>query len=161
MQRLMRQCWDHDPHQRPTMAEIKEWTKLPEFSSLRTVCQLPNGNFSAASHCVVTCNHIHGEDSVLNKIPSPTTILPGEEKDLFSSPITISSTKTSTILRKKGNKYSQVWIAQESESMDTSQLSIFVYKSDDLGYRVRHVYAMAFLASHTVPKYSGKCIFMC
>ena len=140
------------------MAEIKEWTGLPEFSSLRTVCQLPSGNFSAASHCVVTRNHIHGADSVNNMIPSPTMILPNEEKDLFSSPITISSTKTSSLPCKKGNKYSQVWIAQEFESMDTSQLFIFMYKSDDLGYRVRHVCIMAFLVSHKVSKYSGKCM---
>ena len=136
MQRTMRQCWDHDPHKRPTMARIKEWTKLPEFPSLRTVCRLPSGHLYAVSHCVVDRNHIHGADLVIKTAPSPTEILSDGQEDLFCSALTISSIRTSTLLHKKANKTSQVWITQESESKDTSQLSIIVYKCNDLGYRV-------------------------
>ena len=134
MQRTMRQCWDHDPRKRPTMAKIKEWIELPEFPSLRTVCRLPSGHLSAVSHCVVDRNHIHGADSLIKTALSPTEILSDEHEDLFCSPLTTSST---SLLHKKANKTSQVWITQELESKeDTSQLSIIMYKSNDLGYRV-------------------------
>lgn len=127
----MIQCWDHDPYKRPTMAKIKEWTELPEFPCLRTVCRLPSGHLSAVSHCVVDRNHIHGAETAL----SPTAILSDEKEDLFCSALTTSS-RTSTLLHKKTNKTSQVWITQELKSKDTSQLSIIVYENNDLGYRV-------------------------
>ena len=136
MQRTMIQCWDHDPYKRPTMAKIKEWTELPEFPSLRTVCRLPSGHLSAVSHCVVNRNHIHGADPAFKTALSPTVILSDEQEDLFCSALTTSSSRASTLLHKKTNKTSQVWITQELESKDTSQLSIIVYKNNDLGYRV-------------------------
>ena len=138
MQKTMTQCWDHDPHRRPTMAEIKEWTKLPEFPSLRTVCRLPNGQLSAVCQCVVDRSHIHGVVGLsVTKLTlsSPTTTLSDEKEELFCSSIT-TSTKIATLLHKKASKYSQVWVTQESESKDVSHLSIMMYESGDLGYRV-------------------------
>lgn len=139
MQRTMTLCWDHDPSKRPTMAKIKEWTELPEFPSLRTVFRLPDGQLSAVCQCVVDRNHIHAIDHELpNKfgLLSSTTILSNEQEDLFCSPITTSSTNIATLFQKKASKYRQVWITQESGSKDSSQLSVVLYKSGDLGYRV-------------------------
>lgn len=142
MQKTMIQCWDHDPHRRPTMAKIIEWTELPEFPSLRTVCRLPSGQLSAACQCIVDRNHIHAVDlstkptSPRSASPSSATILCDEQEDLFCSSITTSYTKTATLLHRKTNKHSQVWIAQESGSKDTSHLSIIMYERGELGYRV-------------------------
>lgn len=144
MQRTMIQCWDHDPNRRPTMAEIKEWTKLPEFPSLRTVCRLPDGQLSAVCQCVVDRNHIHAVE-LPNKLSS-TTILSDEQEDLFCSSITTSSTKTAILSHKKPSKYRQVWITQELGPKDASQLSIVMYKSGDLGYRVSPSYKLFMLA---------------
>lgn len=137
MQRIMIRCWDHEPHRRPTMAKIIEWTELPEFPSLRTVYRLNSGRLSAVCQCMVDCNHIHLVELPTKSFsPSSTAILYDEQEDLFCSTIATSSTKTAMLLHKKTNKYSQVWIAQESESKDSSNLSIIMYKSGEIGYRV-------------------------
>ena len=137
MQRTMTRCWDHEPHRRPTMAEIIEWTELPEFPSLRTVYRLNSGRLSAVCQCMVDRNHIHLANLATKPFSqSLTAILYDEQEDLFCSTITTSSTKTATLLHKKANKYSQVWIAQESESKDSSNLSIIMYKSGEVGYMV-------------------------
>ena len=140
MQRTMIRCWDHEPHRRPTMSEIMEWTELPEFPSLRTVYRLNGGRLSAVCQGMVDYNHLHLADLPTKPFcQSLTAILYDEQEDLFCSTITTSSTKTATLLHTKANKYIQVWIAQESEPKDSSNLSIIMYKSGEVGYRVSYL----------------------
>ena len=137
MQMTMIQCWDHEPQRRPTMERIIEWTELHEFPSLRTVYRLPSGQLSAVCHCIVDRNHIHLVDlPVKPASPSSTAIFFDEPEDLFCSAITTGNTTTAILLHKKTNRHSQVWITQESKLQNVSDLSIIMYRSGELGYRV-------------------------
>ena len=143
MQKVMIQCWDHNSHKRPTMAQINEWTMLPEFPVLRTVFRLKPGRLSAVSQCLVDRYHIHlssgDPDTASNSALLPTTdenLLPSTEEKLFS-PLRVGSFTSSSLLhKKKADQHNQVWITQETDVEDTSQLSIITYRSGELGYRV-------------------------
>ena len=142
MQKMMIQCWDHDSHKRPTMAQIKEWSALPEFPILRTVFRLKPGQLSTVCQCLVNRYHLHlissaDQVSTNNLALLPTTnenLLPSSEETLFS-PFRAGSL-TSLLNKKKADQHNQVWITQETDAKNTSQLAIITYRSGELGYRV-------------------------
>jgi len=143
MQKVMIQCWDHDSDKRPTMAQIKELSVLPEFPILRTVFRLKPGRLSAVSQCLVDRYHLHlsSDDrvSASNSALLPTkgeSLLHSTKEKLFS-PLRISSFSSSSFLhKKKADQHNQVWITQETEIKDITQLSLIMYRSGELGYRV-------------------------
>ena len=131
--KIMKCCWHQDPRERPTMAQVLEWSKLPELCCLRTIHSLPSSELLCTCQCQVTRNHKH---EYLNSRPSNVqcTIEKCEQYPPLFSSITSQSPPINR-RRNKVNHHTQVWIAQYSDEV-TSKLTIFTFRSSDLGYRV-------------------------
>lgn len=131
--KIMKCCWHQDPRERPNMSQVLEWSKLPELCCLRTIHSLHPSEVLCTCQCQVERNHVH---EYLNSRPSNIeyTIERCELPPPLFSSIT-SQTPPTNKRRDKVNRHTQVWIAQESEEA-TSKLTIFTFRSSDLGYRV-------------------------
>lgn len=134
IQKIMKACWNQDPMERPSMAQVVKWSQLPELQSLRIQYHLKPARLLSVGQCVVLRDHVHQHAT---KRPSNIqSTIPNDEHSisLFSS----KSTLTPKPKRKLNttNHHNQVWIAQENEDT-TSKLTIFTFRSSDLGFYVR------------------------
>ena len=119
-------CWQQDPKSRPSMAEILEWSKLPELCSLRTIHQLEPNLISCIFQCQVMRDH---------KLPSiQQTFLNCQSFPSFFTLIKPASPPTNRS-KDKVNHHTQVWLTQDKDDT-TSKLTIFTFRSSELGYRV-------------------------
>ena len=130
----MEACWNQDPKERPSMAQIVEWSLLPELKHLRIQYHLNPTELLSVGHCVVLRDHLH--QCATSKPLHIQYTIPNCEHytSLFSS----ISAQTPSAKRKENTAsyHSQVWIAQKNEDV-TSKLTIFTFRSSDLGYYVR------------------------
>jgi len=130
----MKTCWDQDPKERPSMAQIVKWSQLTELQSLRIQYHLPQTRLLSTGQCLVFRDHLH--EYTARKQSNIQYTIPNCEHltSLFSS----MSAQTSPTKRKHktADHHSQVWIAQEEDDT-TSKLTIFTFRSSDLGFYVR------------------------
>ena len=133
IQRIMKACWNQDPMKRPSMAQVVQWSKLPELKSLRIQYHLKPTRLLSVGQCLVLRDHLH--QYAPNKPSNIQYTIPNSNNSasLFSS----ISAQTSQAERKlnTANHHSQVWVAQENENK-TSKLTIFTFRSSDLGFYV-------------------------
>ena len=130
----MRACWNQDPRERPSMMQVVKWSQLQELLSLRILHHLNPTKLLSIGQCVVLRDHLH--QYTTNRPSNIQYTIPNCEKlpSLFSS----ISAQTLPAKRKKKitDHHSQVWIAQEADTT-RSKLTIFTFRSGDLGFYVR------------------------
>ena len=131
----MKACWNQNPDDRPTMAQVVEWSQLPELQSLRTIHHLDPIKLLGICQCKVDEEHIHQD----------TTEMPQNLQETIpnwdSNPnVSFLSTLVPPIERKQNmytvTDHTQVWIAQEKDEANT-KLTVITFKSSDVGYNVR------------------------
>ena len=134
IQKIMKACWNQDPMERPSMAQVVEWSQLPELQYLRIQYHLKPTRLLGVGQCAVLRDHSH--QYATSRPSNIQFTLPNSEHStsLFSS----TAARTPQTKRKQStiNRHSQVWIAQENEDT-TSKLTIFTFRSSDLGFYVR------------------------
>ena len=63
MQDIMRMCWEKEPENRPTMSQVVEWIRAPEFERLRAEITLSKVNFiPCLCICHILPEHEHTTD---------------------------------------------------------------------------------------------------
>ena len=137
MQKVMSNCWDQSPVNRPQISQILKWCDLPEFQSLRVVCPLESGKFYAACQCEVNRTHTHVLSSDLSSNVKFTLQHCKEFDRLFTLPDIASPKLDSHNVSdfKKSRYHTQVWISQAVSNSET-RLQILTYRSSQVGYRV-------------------------
>ena len=127
----MRACWNHNPEDRPGMAQVVEWSQLPELQSLRTIHQLVHKKILAICQCSVAQSQ-----HATNKPQKKQNIIPNCDHfvPLFSSSEPLSREKQENTT----NDYIQMWIAQDNVENST-KLTIVTCKSDHFGFNVRKI----------------------
>ena len=134
----MRACWNHNPDDHPNMAQVLEWSQLPELLSLRTIHQLEHKRLLASCLCSGSVAENHAHKCVTNKPENQQHVIPNCDHfdPLFSS----ISTQTPLGERQENaatdHDYIQTWIAQVDAEI-TTKLTIVTFKSDHFGYHVR------------------------
>lgn len=130
-QRIMKVCWNQNPDDRPSMAQIVEWSQFPELQSLRTIHQLEPRKLLGICQCQVVQDDVHQPSTIepknLQHIPSYERFNP-----LFSS----LSSQTPQSKRKHAAS-TQIWIAQDVKDEAIAKVTIVTFRSSDLGYYVR------------------------
>ena len=131
----MRACWNHNPDDRPNMAQVLEWSQLPELQSLRTIHQLEHKKVLASCLCLVDQNHAHQLST--DKPENQQRIIPN--CDYFDSLFSSISIQAPLGERQEdtATNYIQMWIAQDNAE-NTTKLTIVTSKSDHFGYHVRN-----------------------
>ena len=133
----MQQCWQKDPKERPTMAQIVKWSKQKELKSLRIMQSLESNGLLCVCQCNVNHTNQNPIEMPLNfqsTIPNCESVVP-----LFSSLSSHSLKTKSTQLpdhraKATNTQHIQIWVAQSDK--DTSKLTIITFRSSDLGYWV-------------------------
>ena len=119
------------------MAQVVQWSQLPELISLRLQYHLEPINLLSTGQCLVLRDHVH--EYTMNKPSNIKFTLPYSENaasdHLFSDKFTYSPKAERR--QSTANHHSQVWIAQEKGT--TSKVTILTFRSSDLGYYVRNV----------------------
>ena len=136
IQKVMKACWNQDPMERPSMAQVVKWSQLPELQSLRIQYHLKPARLLSVGQCVVLRDHVH--QYATNKPSNIQFTISNAEH--FTSLFSSKSALTPKPKRKQSttNHHSQVWIAQENKDT-TSKLTIFTFRSSDLGFYVRTI----------------------
>ena len=63
LQEIMRMCWEKEPDSRPTMSQVVEWIRAPEFERLRAEISLRGvKSISCACVCRILPEHETGDD---------------------------------------------------------------------------------------------------
>lgn len=130
----MKACWNQDPKERPSMAQVVKWSQLPELQSLRIQCHLKPTRLLSIGQCLVFRDHLH--EYTTKKQSNIQYTIPNCEQ--FTSLFSSISAQTPPAKRKQktADYHSQVWIAQEKDDV-TTNLTIFTFRSSDLGFYVR------------------------
>ena len=130
-QRIMKACWNHNPDDRPNMAQIVEWSQLPELQCLRTIHHLEPRKLLGICQCQVVRDHMHQPKS--QNLPQNPNC--EDFKSLFSS----LSLQTPQSRRRQiiSNKHTQIWIAQDVTDEAVTKMTIVTFRSSNLGYYVR------------------------
>ena len=130
----MKACWNQDPMKRPSMAQVVKWSQLPEFLLLRIQYHLKPIRLLGVGQCVVLREYLH--QYATNRPSNIQFTIPNSEHSASLFPSISAHTPQAKRKQSTTDHHSQVWIAQENEDT-TSKLTIFTFRSSDLGYRVR------------------------
>ena len=138
----MKACWNHNPSDRPNMAQVVEWCQFPELQSLRTIHQLEPRKLLGICQCQVIRDHVH-QHATVKPQNSQSIQKCAHFKSLFSS----LSSQTPQNRRKQNtsNNHTQIWIAQD-EVKATTKMTIVTFRSSDLGYYVRTLKFVAMIS---------------
>lgn len=145
----MQCCWRQDPQERPTMAQVVEWSKLPELKSLRTILSLELKELL----CVCQCHVNHVNRNVVEQKPlnfQSTLPLCESFTPLFSSLCAQSPQGKNAHIsdchtKDSDHQHVQIWVAHANTSttklIDSSaaKMTIITFRSCDLGYWVSTV----------------------
>lgn len=132
-QHIMRACWNHNPDDRPNMAQVLKWGQLPELQSLRTIHQLEHKKLLSICLCSAAqnCAHQHAANIPENQqhiIPNCDNFDPLFSSISIQTPLGDRQENTAT-------SYMQMWIAQNNAESAT-KLTLVTSKSDRFGYQV-------------------------
>ena len=129
----MEVCWNQNPNDRPSMAQVVRWSQLPELQSLRMIHYLEPAKLLSICQCQVVRDHVH-QDRVDKSYLKH--VIPNCKQ--FVSPFSSLSSQTPPSKRKSNisNKHTQIWIAQDMNETAT-KMTIVTFRSSDLGYYVR------------------------
>lgn len=130
----MKACWNHNPSDRPNMAQVVKWSQFPELQSLRTIYQLESRKLLGICQCQVVRDHVHQHATI--KQQNLQSIMPNYS--LFNSLFCSLSSQSPQRKRKQNtsNNHTQIWIAQDKDDT-TTKITIVTFRSSDLGCYVR------------------------
>ena len=138
------------------MAQVLEWSKLPQLCSLRTIQNMEPNVISCISQCLVVRDH-KAEYAAIDNLPSIQHTFPNcQPFPSFFTSITPKSPPTNRS-KDKVNHHTQAWVTQDN-SDTTSKLTIFTFRSSDLGYRVSDQLWYAKIYTHVPFQIHEDCI---
>ena len=143
----MKACWNHNPSDRPNMAQVVEWSKSLELKSLRTIHQLEPRKLIGICQCQVVRDHVHQHATVKPQNIQSIIANCRHFKSLLSS--LSSQTPQSRRKQNTSSNHTQIWIAQDEDEA-TTKLTIVTFRSSDLGYYVSALNSAAIISIHCI-----------
>ena len=129
----MKACWNQNPDDRPTMAQVVEWSQLPELQSLRTIHHLDPMKLLGICQCEVDEEHIHQDTTDIPQNLQETIPNCDSNPDFSFLPTQTPPAETEQDMV---TDHTQIWIAQNKDG-DNTKLTVITFKSSDLGFDVR------------------------